>query len=366
MHNVPSDLLTLSGSTSIRSRKRSGTSLEIEVEMPNHSDNIPGTDEGTEELKSYHAVRPESSNHPAWLLHMKKYSGYYGDGLAMVLCLIIYASLEAGSPKLTFIPNSYLSYYSYPLKSQTVPSWSVPLYAAGLPLLCFSVIVLLGGKQRVELYRMILALATSMLLTGAITNSLKLAISRPRPNFIVSCWPNGGLVWESGNSTFGGYPVCSTNVKLYGEHLKSFPSGHSSMSASGLGLLTYYLLGQTRAFAGDGHSWHLVVSLVPALLAVAVGVTRITDCWHHTSDVLTGLALGFGISFELYRQIFPSLTHPKCNTMTSELKSSQKPTSTTTSQQLQQPVGPDQEALLHSYQFREARNYGDVQEGLPV
>lgn len=38
-----------------------------------------------------------------------------------------------------------------------------------------------------------------------------------------------------------------------------------------------------------------------------------TPCRHHPSDVITGLCLGFGIAFIIYRQMYPSLTHPNCD-----------------------------------------------------
>lgn len=36
-------------------------------------------------------------------------------------------------------------------------------------------------------------------------------------------------------------------------------------------------------------------------------------CRHHPSDVITGLCLGWGIAFILYRQLYPCLTHPNCD-----------------------------------------------------
>ena len=107
---------------------------------------------------------------------------------------------------------------------------------------------------------------------------------------------------------------CSTSLNTYGEHLKSFPSGHSSMSAAGLGFLTFYLLGQLGAYSSGGFAWRAVLALMPTLIAVAIGITRVTDYWHHPSDVATGLVLGFGVSFVIYRQMFPCFTHPQSHT----------------------------------------------------
>ncbi len=51
------------------------------------------------------------------------------------------------------------------------------------------------------------------------------------------------------------------------------------MSASGLGFLSFYLIGQTRAYSGGGHTWRIVVSLIPSAAAIAIGVSRVTDYW---------------------------------------------------------------------------------------
>jgi hypothetical protein len=87
---------------------------------------------------------------------------------------------------------------------------------------------------------------------------------------------------------------------------------------------------------------------------------------HHTSDVLTGLALGFGISYALYRQMFPGFTHPECDIMISELEASLKSRASATIQSSQQTEGTDQEALLHAYQSRQDGKDPVAQPGLPV
>ena len=40
---------------------------------------------------------------------------------------------------------------------------------------------------------------------------------------------------------------------------------------------------------------------------------------HHPSDVLTGLGLGFFISYAIYRQLYPSFTHAECDTLKTRL-----------------------------------------------
>ena len=47
-----------------------------------------------------------------------------------------------------------------------------------------------------------------------------------------------------------------------------------------------------------------------------MAITRVVDYWHHPSDVLTGLALGFLTSFFVYRLFYPTLIHPYCHVPT--------------------------------------------------
>jgi hypothetical protein len=41
---------------------------------------------------------------------------------------------------------------------------------------------------------------------------------------------------------------------------------------------------------------------MPALAALSVGISRVTDYWHHPTDVAAGLLLGCGVSWVCYRQ----------------------------------------------------------------
>jgi len=241
------------------------------------------------------------------------YREYAFDLLVIVSLLALFLGLEKATPRSVFITTETMHDYSYPYQDNTVPAWSVPILAFVLPVVVFSAHKALCEKTWRELYRTTIALAVAVLLTGAATNALKVSVARPRPNFVFSCWPDGKPVLRQ-ETTFGGYAVCSADASTENEHRKSFPSGHASVSASGLGYLSFYLLAQTRAFTGNGHAWRIVVSLLPALTAVLVGVTRVIDYWHHPTDVVVGLLIGFGIAWAMFRQLYPPLTHPECDT----------------------------------------------------
>jgi len=239
------------------------------------------------------------------------------DLAIMAILIAITASLEAAEPRKVFFVKETLWRHSYPFKENSVPSWVVPVYSFGAPLLAFTAHKLfVKASNRAmtwyDWYRVSLAMVNAVLLTASLTNCIKIAIGRPRPNFVFRCWADGNPIWQHGGNQYGGFAECTTPDNMDYEHRKSFPSGHSSWSAAGLGFFTFWLFGQTQAFSGYPHVWRISFSLVPAFAALVVGITRITDYWHHVSDVCFGLALGYFISFVFYNQLFPWFTNQDC------------------------------------------------------
>ncbi|GFR53060.1 hypothetical protein Agub_g15735 [Astrephomene gubernaculifera] len=238
------------------------------------------------------------------------------DSLAALACLVLALALEKAKPRSAYVLKETLYWHSFPRKDNSVPSWSVPVYALLGPLALFIVYHFLRRRPswHRELARLVAALCLAFFLTGAITNCLKLPVGRLRPNFVRTCWPNGTMVFDH-EDQWGGYARCDTHVSEADreEIRKSWPSGHSSLSAAGLGFTTFYFLGQLRPFSHSacaGRLWRFLLPLLPSFGAVAVAVTRVLDYWHFTSDVLTGLAIGFLTAFFVYRLLYPPLTHP--------------------------------------------------------
>lgn len=187
-----------------------------------------------------------------------------------------------------------------------MPGKTVLLVSAGVPSLVLGAFTLLAAPSRLEAHATFLALAASLLITGAVTNTIKLGVGRPRPNFVARCWPDGAPVAFDAD----GVPACAPGAVGPLEGRKSFPSGHSSWSASGLGFLSFWAAGKLRVWsaAAAGHPWRLVVSSLPAALAVAIAISRIQDYWHHATDVMAGLAIGTTIAYATYRQSFHCFT----------------------------------------------------------
>lgn len=221
--------------------------------------------------------------------------------LAILVCVAF--GTDFAQPRKSYIAKSSLSALSYPLQANTVPSAVVPVIAVVAPLL---VILFLSWSWRVsrrETQQIALALLSSVMLTASITNCIKIAIGRPRPNFVHRCWPDLHVVWTSEDS-YRGLAGCTGDASVVNEGYKSFPSGHASWTAAGLGFLCWFLFGKLLVFRGQGHVWRLVAALFPLLVALPVCISRITDYWHHWTDVVTGAGLGLTISFMYHRQYY--------------------------------------------------------------
>lgn len=137
-------------------------------------------------------------------------------------------------------------------------------------------------------------------------------MSRPRPSFLERCWPDwrsdpSVIKFRDGGDEVGGYPLCYGHAGQVEEGLKSFPSGHSSWTAAGLGFLSLALAAQLQvlgtAGGAPGRAWALLLALMPSAGAVAVAITRVIDYWHHPTDVGAGLLLGFGTAALSFAQL---------------------------------------------------------------
>ncbi|XP_046970443.1 phospholipid phosphatase 2-like [Vanessa cardui] len=133
---------------------------------------------------------------------------------------------------------------------------------------------------------------------GAVVNLMvlevvKCVVGSPRPTFFDLCEPDKARTCN-GSEYVSSYTCTSSRYSRYLQidSIRSFPSGHTSLSVYCGLFLAWYL--QRRAF-----SWHnrtvLLVPLVQILCiiyAVVCPLTRITDHRHHWWDVLAGAIVG--------------------------------------------------------------------------
>ena len=138
------------------------------------------------------------------------------------------------------------------------------------------------------------------------TRVLKFFVQRRRPNFYAYC----------------GFDVaqkqCTASVSHIQDAQFSFPSGHSSLSMCASTFLVGWWLSMLWASSRSNTKtstplsrWQLqafFICLLPWAWALWVACTRVVDYWHHPSDIVAGLCLGFGSAMIGYHLWFPPLT----------------------------------------------------------
>jgi diacylglycerol diphosphate phosphatase / phosphatidate phosphatase len=170
-------------------------------------------------------------------------------------------------------------------------------------------------------------LLTALGVSECCTISLKLYVSRRRPNFYALCgWSTQQL-------------ACTAPFKEQAEAQLSFPSGHSSLTFCGMTFLALYFWGQVgmhpfykgtiNSNSGSSHNnkdgtggrissipWSkrcgaLFACLGPWSWATTVGASRIVDHWHHPSDVVAGTMLGTVSALVVYHLFYHPVVSPQ-------------------------------------------------------
>ncbi|KAF3438603.1 hypothetical protein FNV43_RR21366 [Rhamnella rubrinervis] len=222
------------------------------------------------------------------------------DWLILLLLVVIDILLNKIEPFHRFVGEDMMSTLKYPLKENTIPFWAVPVYSILLPLLIICIFYFYR-RDVYDLHHAILGLLFSVLITGVITDAIKDAVGRPRPDFFWRCFPDGKGVFHHITRDV----ICTGDKSVIKEGHKSFPSGHTSWSFAGMGYLSWYLAGKIKVFDRRGHVAKLCILFLPLLAAALVGVTRVDDYWHHWQDVFTGGVIGSIVATFCYLQSFP-------------------------------------------------------------
>lgn len=152
------------------------------------------------------------------------------------------------------------------------------------------------------------AFSAAIGLSEGITIMIKLWVQRRRPNFYDLC---------------GFDPTtkqCTANIKHIREANFSFPSGHSSLVCCGMTFFVWYSLSamnqqqyqqQQKTTANtlilSSRIKSLIVTCAPLCWTLFVAASRLVDHWHHPSDVIAGLILGFVTSTIAYHNWYPPI-----------------------------------------------------------
>ncbi|KAL1568385.1 putative lipid phosphate phosphatase 3, chloroplastic [Salvia divinorum] len=225
------------------------------------------------------------------------------DWLILILLAAIEITLNIIHPFYRFVGEGMMTDLRYPMKENTVPIWAVPMYAVLLPIAVFVFYYLRRGDVH-DLHNSVLGLLFAVLITGVLTDAIKDAVGRPRPDFFWRCFPDGKDAYDR-----WGNVVCHGKDSDIKEGHKSFPSGHTSWSFAGLTFLSLYLAGKIKCFDSKGHVAKLCLIILPLLAACLVGISRVDDYWHHWQDVFAGGLIGLVVATMCYLQFFPAPYH---------------------------------------------------------
>uniref|UniRef100_A0A182U6L1 Phosphatidic acid phosphatase type 2/haloperoxidase domain-containing protein n=1 Tax=Anopheles melas TaxID=34690 RepID=A0A182U6L1_9DIPT len=228
----------------------------------------------------------------------------------------IYIALEFKAPFVRKIQPEELWLYRNPRTDSYVPLTMLWPIVLGVPGLAFT-LHYLRTRDRQELRCTVLAFTLGLGLNGVITNTVKIAVGRPRPDFFWRCFPDGVLNDE--------LHCTGKDMRALIDGRKSFPSGHSSCTLSlesnpmiafvGLGFLTWYLIGKLHLMneRGRGRSVRVIAAGLPLFAATMIAISRTCDYHHHWQDVTVGSLIGIVLSYFCYRQYFPAFSDRNCH-----------------------------------------------------
>lgn len=225
-------------------------------------------------------------------------------GVRLFLFVFFYISDDA-TPYFRKIQPEEFWLYRYPRTPSYYPGYLLWITILGVPTFVATV-YFIKYRDKTDWQQAILGVVLSIYLTASVTNCIKLAVGRPRPDFLERCFPDGKINNEL---------KCKGHAADVIQGYKSFPSGHSSFAFSSFGYVALYIAGKCQCFTlkGRGHAYKLCMVVIPLVWATLIAASRTADFHHHWQDVIVGSILGLVISYICYRQYYPSVYRSNCH-----------------------------------------------------
>ena len=184
-------------------------------------------------------------------------------------------------------------HYNKDKQEETVGTAVLALVGLVLPLLLqLAMTSFVKQWQRpFDRYNTLCSYFLAVALTFLVVDVTKLYCGTLRPHFYDICQPD-----ET-------YETCTNDTDDDERGIRdSFPSGHAGLALAGLGSFSLFVhrrmgvgsVPRDKANSGDhqiARVWSFL-AILPVLLALFMGVSRIHDNYHHPSDVVGGAAIG--------------------------------------------------------------------------
>ncbi|KAK0404745.1 hypothetical protein QR680_017606 [Steinernema hermaphroditum] len=194
---------------------------------------------------------------------------------------------------------------SNPLKPNTISTIHLLVMTLAVPFFLIALLELLlfrevettnrTGKFFVSVTMRYLEFVVAYTTMTFLLETAKCAFGRLRPHFLEVCQPDWSLVNCTADPTaYIEEAFCTGPARRVRTARTSFPSGHTTAAVFATLFIYYYSTGIVRAFPNNlslKRARNFVLGFF-IVWSTVCAVTRVTDYWHHPTDVLGGAVFG--------------------------------------------------------------------------